>query len=135
MDPNLDERNMATLAQSLGCLTALPVWLMWRNRSAFVRAHARQSIAFDGVTLAALVIIAAFIVAVAVGGNAALSMLSGSGKDMARLFLIAMCTPGIALVGFLAVMAVALGLRLRAAMAANQGRPFHYPLLKGPPRF
>jgi uncharacterized membrane protein len=129
MDVSRSERNMAALAQSLGILAALPVWLRWRNHSTFVRAHAAQSIAFDGVTLAALVIVATLTLGVAVGGYAALSTLPGSGKDLALLFLVAVCAPGMALIGFLVVMAAALGLRLRAAMAASQGQPFHYPLL------
>jgi uncharacterized Tic20 family protein len=128
--PTRDERNMAALAQSLGILTALPVWLGWRNRSAFVRAHAAQSMAFDGVTLAALVTVAALVVGVAVGGNAALSTLSGSEKDVALLFLVMVCAPGLALIGFLAVLSTALILRLRATATANQGKSFRYPLLK-----
>ena len=129
MDPSRDERNMAALAQSLGILTALPVWLRWRNRSAFVRAHAAQSMAFDGVTLAALVIVAALVVGVAVGGNAALSALPGIEKDVALLFLVMVCAPGLALVGFLVVLSAALVLRLRATAAATQGKAFRYPLL------
>ena len=131
MDTSREERNMAALAQSLGVLTALPVWLRWRNRSAFVRAHAAQSIAFDGVTIGALVIVAALVVVVAVGGNATLPALPGGGREVALLFLVAVCAPGLALVGFLAVLTVALLLRLRAAMAADQGKPFHDPLLGG----
>jgi uncharacterized Tic20 family protein len=134
MEPTRDERNIAALAQSLGILAALPVWLRWRNRSAFVRAHAAQSIAFDGITLAALVIVAALIVGLAAGGNATLSSVFGStpghGRDMTLLFLLMICAPGLALVGFLGVMVAALVLRLRATMAANQGRPFQYPFVK-----
>jgi len=129
MDTSRDECNMAALAQSLGVVAALPVWLRWRNRSAFVRAHAAQSIAFDGVTTTALVIVAALTVGVAVAGNAMLSALPGSSKDMALLLLVAVCAPGLALVGFLAVLVVALLLRLRAALAASQGKRFYYPLL------
>jgi uncharacterized membrane protein len=139
MEPTRDERNMAALAQSLGIVAALPVWLGWRHRSTFVRAHAAQSMAFDGMTLGALVIVAALVVGLVAGGNAALSVTfgnaPGSGKDMALLFLLAICAPGLALIGFLGVMVVALILRLRAAMAANRGRPFQYPLLKRPDRF
>lgn len=128
--PSHDERNMAALAQSLGVVAALPVWLRWRNRSAFVRAHAFQSIAFDGLTVAALVLIAALAVGAALAGNAALEQ--SSDNDMARLFVVALCAPGLALVGCLIVMLAALILRLRAAMAANEGRLFCYPLLKRP---
>jgi uncharacterized Tic20 family protein len=134
MEPSRDERNMAALAQSLGIVAALPVWLKWRNRSTFVRAHAVQSILFDGVTIAALVIVGALAIGVAVGGNAALSAQPGN-NDMARLFLLFLCAPGLALTGFLAVLIAALVLRIRAAVAANQGRPFQYPLLKRPDRF
>ena len=134
MEPTRDERNIAALAQSLGILAALPVWLRWRDHSAFVRAHAAQSIAFDGITLAAWVMVAALVVGLAVGGNAALSSALGStlghGRDMALLFLLMICAPGLALVGFLGVMVAALVLRLRATMAANQGRPFQYPFVK-----
>ena len=127
-DVSHDERNMAALAQSLGTLTALPVWLRWRNRSTFVRAHAAQSMLFDGMTLAALVIVAALTVGVALGGHAMLAALPNSmGADVARLALLMVCAPGLALVGFLAVMIVALILRIRATMAANQSRLFHYP--------
>ena len=130
-DVSHDERNMAALAQSLGTLTALPVWLRWRNRSTFVRAHAVQSMLFDGVTLAALVIVAALTLGVALGGHAMLAALpNGMNADVARLALITVCTPGLALVGFFAVTIVALILRIRATMAANQSRPFYYPLLK-----
>jgi uncharacterized Tic20 family protein len=129
MEPTRDERNLATLAQSLGIIAALPIWLTWRKRSTFVRAHTAQSIAFDGLTLTALVIVAALAIGIAVGGNAALPTQS-SEADIARLFLVALCAPGSALGGFLAVLIAALALRLRAAMAANQGRPFQYPLLK-----
>jgi uncharacterized Tic20 family protein len=128
MEPSRAERNMAALAQSLGTLAALPVWLRWRDRSDFVRAHAAQSIAFDGITLAALVAVALLVIGIAVGGNAALSPISG--KEMALLFLVMICAPALALIGFLGVMAAALVLRLRASMAANQGKPFKYPLLK-----
>jgi uncharacterized Tic20 family protein len=121
---------MAALAQSLGVVAALPVWLRWRRRSAFVRAHAGQSIAFDGLTMAALVLIAALAVGAALAGNAALEQ--SSDNDMARLFVVALCAPGLALVGCLIVMLAALILRLRAAMAANEGRLFCYPLLKRP---
>ena len=135
-DVSHDERNMAALAQSLGTLTALPVWLRWRNRSTFVRAHAAQSMLFDGVTLVALIIVAALTLGVALGGHAMLAALpNGMGADVARLALVMVCAPGLALVGFLAVMIVALILRIRATMAANQSRPFHYPLLKKPERF
>jgi uncharacterized Tic20 family protein len=130
-DVSRDERNMAALAQSLGTLTALPVWLRWRNRSTFVRAHAAQSMLFDGVTLAALFIVAALALGVALGGNALLAALPNSmGADVARLALVMVCAPGLALVGFFAVMIVALILRIRATMAANQGQPFRYPLPK-----
>jgi|GEM_PF-4558963 len=129
MDPSRDERNMAALAQSLGIFTALPVWLRWRNRSAFVRAHAAQSMAFDGVTLAALVIVAALVVGVVMAGNAALSTLSGGEKDVALLFLVAVCAPGLSLIGFLAALSAALILRLHATAAATQGKSFRYPLL------
>ena len=123
-----DERNMAALAQSLGTLAALPVWLRWRHRSAFVRAHAAQSMNFDGVTLAALFIVAALALGVALGGNALLTALPNSlGADVARLALVMVCAPGLALIGFFAVMIVALVLRIRATMAANQSRLFRYP--------
>ena len=130
MEPTHDERNMAALAQSLGILAALPVWLRWRNRSAFVRAHAAQSIAFDGITLAALVIVAALIIGGILAGNVAFSKVNSSNADVALFFLVAICAPALTLIGFLAVMLVALVLRLRAAMAANQGKLFQYPLLK-----
>jgi uncharacterized Tic20 family protein len=134
-DVSRDERNMAALAQSLGTLTALPVWLRWRNRSAFVRVHVVQSMLFDGVTLAALFVVAALALVVALGGNAMLAALPNSlGADVARLALLMVCVPGLALIGFFAVMIVALILRVRAAMAANQSRLFHYPLLKRPDR-
>ena len=130
-DVSRDERNMAALAQSLGTLTALPVWLRWRNRSTFVRTHAAQSMLFDGVTLAALVIVAALTLGMALGGNAMLAALpNGMGADVARLALLMVCVPGLALVGFFAVTIVALILRIRATMAVNQSRLFHYPLLK-----
>jgi uncharacterized membrane protein len=130
-DVSHDERNMAALAQSLGTLTALPVWLRWRNRSTFVSAHAVQSMLFDGMTLAALIIVAALTLGVALGGNALLAALpSGMGVDVARLALLMVCTPGLALVGFFVVTVVALILRIRATMAVNQNRLFHYPLLK-----
>ena len=135
-DMSRDERNMAALAQSLGTLTALPVWLKWRNRSAFVRTHAAQSMLFDGVTLAALFSVAALTLGVALGGYAVLAALPNSmGADVARLALIMVCAPGLALVGFFAVTIVALILRIRATMAVNQSRLFHYPLLKRPDRF
>ena len=135
-DVSHDERNMAALAQSLGTLTALPVWLRWRNRSAFVRAHAVQSMLFDGVTLAALFSVAALTLGVALGGNAMLAALPNSlGADVARLALLMVCAPGLALIGFFAVTIVALILRVRATMAANQSQLFHYPLLKRPDRF
>ena len=135
-DVSRDERNMAALAQSLGTLAALPVWLRWRHRSTFVRAHAAQSILFDGVTLAALFIVAALTLGVALGGNAMLAALPNSiGADVARLALLMVCVPGLALVGFFAVTMVALILRIRATMAVNQSRLFHYPLLKRPDRF
>ena len=133
MEPNHDERNMAARAQSLGLVAALPVWLRWRRRSAFVRAHAVQSIAFDGLTLAALVIMSVLAVGAALIGNAALDR--SSDNDMLRLLMIALCAPGLALVGCMLVMIAALILRLRAAMAANEGKPFEYPLLKRPSRF
>jgi len=135
-DVSRDERNLAALAQSLGTLAALPVWLRWHNRSTFVRAHAAQSMLFDGVTLAALFIVAALTLGVALGGNALLAALPNSiGADVARLALVMVCAPGLALVGFFAVMIVALILRIRATMAVNQSRLFHYPLLKRPDRF
>ena len=130
MEPTHDECNMAALAQSLGILAALPVWLRWRNRSAFVRAHAAQSIAFDGITLAALVIVAALIVGGVLAGNVAFSKVNGYNADVAFFFLVAICAPALTLIGLLAVMLVALVLRLRAAMAANQGKLFQYPLLR-----
>jgi len=133
LEPNHDERNMAALAQSLGLVAALPVWLRWQRRSAFVRAHAAQSIAFDGLTLAALVSMSVLAVGAALIGNAALDR--SSDNDMLRLLMIALCAPGLALVGCLLVMIAALILRLRAAMAANEGKPFEYPLLKRPSRF
>jgi hypothetical protein len=78
--------------------------------------------------------VAALVVGLAAGGNAALSSVFGSrpgyGRDMALLFLLMICTPGLALAGFVGVMAAALVLRLRATMAANQGRPFQYPFVK-----
>jgi len=135
-DVSHDERNMAALAQSLGTLTALPVWLRWRNRSTFVRAHAAQSMLFDGVTLVALIIVAALTLGVALGGHAMLAALpNGMGADVARLALVMVCAPGLALVGFSAMMIVALILRIRATMAANQSRLFRYPLLNRPDRF
>lgn len=130
MEPSRDECSIAALAQSLGIAVALPVWLMWRNRSAFVRGHAAQSMAFDGVIAAAIIIVAALAVGLAVIGNAALSELPGSGKDMAPVLLLAVYAAGLALIGCLAVFVTALVLRLRAAIAASQGKRFDYPLLK-----
>ena len=130
MEPSRDECSMAVLAQSLGIAAALPVWLTWRNRSAFVRGHAAQSMAFDGVIAAAIVIVAALAIGLAVAGNAALSGLPGSGKDVAPVLLLAVCAPGLALMGCVAVLVAALVLRLRAAIAASQGEWFEYPLLK-----
>ena len=127
-EPTHDERNMAATAQSLGVLVALPIWLAWRKRSAFVRAHAVQSIAFDSLTIAMLIIVALLTIGLALGGNTWLESQSGN-YDVIRLFLVALCAPGLAVVGFLAVLIAALILRLRAAMAANKGRPFQYPLL------
>jgi uncharacterized Tic20 family protein len=124
MEPNRDERNVAVMAQSLGLVVALPVWLMWRTRSPFVRAHAIQSTAFDGITLAALVIVCTLSIGGAVAGNAALS-----GDDIARLCVVALCGLCLAPAGCLAVLIAALVWRIRAAMAANQGRLYRYPLL------
>ena len=132
-EPTLDERNMAALAQSLGVVAALPVWLRWRRRSSFVRAHAVQSIAFDGLTIAALVIIAALAIGAALVGNAALDHSGNNG--MLGLLVLALCAPGLALAGCLLVMIAALVFRLRAAIAANEGKPFEYPLLKKLARF
>jgi uncharacterized Tic20 family protein len=129
MDVSHNERNMAALAQSLGVLAALPVWLRWRNRSAFVRAHAAQSIVFDGMTVAALIVVAALAIGVVASGYVAFLTLPRNIKDVALLFLVAICAPGMTLIGSLVVLIAALVLRLRAAIAANQGRPFHYPLL------
>jgi uncharacterized Tic20 family protein len=129
MDVSRNERNIAALAQSLGILAALPVWLRWRNRSTFVRAHAAQSIVFDGVTATALVIVAALAVGAAIVGFAAISTLQGGEDVVLQVLMLMVCAPGMALIGFLVVLITALVLRLRAAMAANQGRPFHYPLL------
>jgi uncharacterized membrane protein len=67
MDTSPEERNAAALAQGVGTISALPVWLKWRSRSAFVRAHAAQSMAFDGLTAAALVIVAALVMAAGAG--------------------------------------------------------------------
>jgi uncharacterized membrane protein len=120
---------MAALAQSLGILAALPVWLSWRNRSTFVRAHAAQSIVFDGVTVAALLIVTALAIGVVASGYVAFLTLPASVKDAALLFLVVICAPGMTLIGSLVVLIAALVLRLRAAMAANRGQPFHYPLL------
>jgi uncharacterized Tic20 family protein len=124
-----DERNMAATAQSLGVLAALPIWLAWRNRSAFVRAHAIQSIVFDGLTMAALIVVAVLAIGLALGGNVLLASQPGN-ADLLRLFLVALCAPGLALIGLLVVLVAALVLRIRAAMAANKGRPFQYPLLR-----
>jgi uncharacterized membrane protein len=129
MEPTRDERNMAALAQGLGLVAAAPVWLRWRNQSAFVRAHAVQSILFDGMTITALVGVGVIAIGIAVGGNAALASTPGQ-NDIARLFVLAVCAPGVALIGCLAVVIAALILRLRATMAANQGQPFRYPLIK-----
>ena len=128
IEPTHDERSLAATAQSLGVLAALPIWLAWRNRSAFVRAHAVQSIAFDGLTIAALVVVAALALGLALGGNVLLASQSGN-NDILRLFLVALCAPGLAAVGFLIALIAALVLRLRAALAANKGQPFQYPLL------
>lgn len=135
MEPSRDERNVAALAQCLGIIVALPVWLRWRGRSAFVRAHTGLSMAFDGLAVVALVMVAALAIGVAVGGNAALSTLSGSGRDVALLFLVMVCAPGLALIGLVAVLIVMLVFRLRATVAATQGKPFRYPLLKRLGRF
>ncbi len=118
-----EERNMAALAQGLGIVVALPIWLLWRRRSGFVRAHAAGSIAFDAVTLAAFGLITITIIGSLVGGRAVLD-------DMPFFFLAAVCAPGAALAGFLVVMLAALVLRIRATIAATQGRSFHYPLLR-----
>ncbi len=67
-----DERNMAALAQGLGIIAALPIWLAWRRRSRFVRAHAAESIVFDGITLTGLGLIAVLIVGGVVAGRAVL---------------------------------------------------------------
>ena len=130
MEPSRDECSIAALAQSLGIVAAFPVWLQWRNRSVFVRGHAAQSMTFDGVIAAALAIVAALAIGLAVAGNAALAGLPGSGTDVARVLLLAVCAPGLALIGCLAVLITALVLRLRAAIAASQGKSFDYPLLK-----
>ena len=128
LEPNHDERNMAALAASLGVVAALPIWLSWRRRSAFVRAHAAQSIAFDGLTVAALASVAGLAIGAALIGNAALD--HAGDNDLLRVLVLALCAPGLALGGCLLVMMAALVFRLRAAMAANEGKPYVYPLLK-----
>ena len=133
LEPNHDERNMAALAQSLGVVAALPIWLRWRRRSAFVRAHAALSIAFDGLTSAALVSIAGLAIGAGLIGNAALD--HAGDNDLLRLLALAVCAPGLALGGGLLVMMAALVFRLRAAMAANEGKPYEYPFLKRPGGF
>lgn len=69
MEPSRDERNIAALAQSLGIVAALRVWLQWLNRLAFVRGRAAQSMAFDGVITATLAIVAAVTIGLPVIGN------------------------------------------------------------------
>jgi len=126
--PTLRERNMAALAQSLGTLTALPVWLRWRNRSTFVRAHAAQSLRFDAITLAAMLAMAALSIGMILALNAGLAALPGEAAMLMRLAMLMVCAPGLPLMGCLVIMITALVLRTRATMAANAGKLFRYPL-------
>ncbi len=132
VETSRDERNMAALAQSVGIVAALPVWVYWRRRSAFVRAHAVQSMLFDVVTLSAMLLVA-LLVPVALFMPRFPTSAPPPGNYVLQdwqVGLVAMvCLPAMALAGLAAIMLAALVLRLRAAVAATQGRLFRYPLL------
>ncbi len=120
--PCRDERNMAALAQGIGVIAAFPVWLAWRRRSAFVRMHAVQSMLLDAIVITALLVVTALVVGIAVAGSRFL-------QDASLVFVVLICAPGMALIGLLGIMVAALVLRLRAAIAATQGKLYRYPLL------
>jgi uncharacterized membrane protein len=121
-----DEQKTASLAQMLGIMAALPVWLSWRKRSAFVRLHAIQSMLLDVVLLVA---VAASLGLLAAGlmGSVALSKRPDASLVMLAISMFGL--PLCSLAGLLVVLTVVLLLRLRAAMAALQGREYRYPLL------
>jgi uncharacterized Tic20 family protein len=121
-----DEQKMAGLAQLLGVIVALPVWLMWRKRSAFVRLHAVQSILLDVALLIVVVVLMAVLVAGVASGAAQAGKPDASLAAMAvTMFGMPLCS----LAGLLVVLTVVLVLRLRASVWALQGREYRYPLL------
>jgi uncharacterized membrane protein len=121
-----DEHKLAGLAQMLGVIAALPVWFTWRQRSAFVRLHAVQSMLLDILMFAAI----AILLAILAGGIVASAALAEQpDASLAVLTVLLFGLPMCSLVGMLVVITVVLLLRLRAAMAALQGREYRYPLI------
>ncbi|MBN1887120.1 MAG: DUF4870 domain-containing protein [Thermoflexales bacterium] len=121
-----DEHKLAGLAQLLGVLAALPVWLTWRQRSAFVRLHAVQSMLLDALMFAAIAILLAIL---AGGIVASVSLAEQPDASLAALTVLLFGFPLCSLAGMLVVITAVLLLRLRAAMAALQGREYRYPLI------
>lgn len=117
---------MAGLAQLVGLVAALPVWLAWRKRSAFVRQHAVQSILLDVVLLIAVAILLAVLVA-SVSSGARLA--ERPDTSLVILALLTFGAPICSLAGLLIVLTLVLLLRLRAAAVALKGQAYRYPLL------
>ena len=117
---------MAALAQMLGVIAALPLWLMWRKRSAFVRLHAVQSMWLDvALALAIVGLVGLAVAGILIGAQ----MTTDPQGSVILLALTALGLPMCSLLGVLIVIVVIFALRLRAGLAALQGRQYRYPLL------
>ncbi len=121
-----EEQKLAGIAQMLGLVAALPLWLTWRRRSAFVRLHAIQSILLD---LALLVAVGLLLGLLAAGLLGSAALVGRPDVSLLVLTVLLFGLPLCSVMGLLLAATVVLVLRLRAAMAALQGREYRYPLL------
>lgn len=114
---------MAALAQMLGIIAALPLWIMWRKRSAFVQLHAVQSMLLDVAMVVAIIALLGVLVAgILIGAQ----MTGDPNGSVILLALVALGMPLCSLAGVLVVIAIIFVLRIRAGLVALKGGEYRY---------
>lgn len=117
---------MAALAQMLGIIAALPLWIRWRKRSAFVRLHTVQSMLLDVAMVVAIIVLLGVLVAgILIGAQ----MTADPNGSVILLALMGLGLPLCSLAGILVVLVVIFVLRIRAGLTALKGNEYRYPLL------
>ncbi|GAB4154358.1 MAG: hypothetical protein Fur005_06190 [Roseiflexaceae bacterium] len=136
MQPTNDERTLAALAHAsivangfslIGLIAAAVIWATQREKSAYVRGHALQALAFQGAILVLVLLLAlswGLCVSLSLVPMALRPELYSDGSMPGPFWLAVSGVIAPIFFGVLATLYALIG-----AVQAYRGRPFYYPLI------